>query len=317
MSAIRKTATLLVATSLAIPAQAADVVIGVQNWTSIQVTGEILRTVLEENLGLEAEVQTSTNPVIFEGMERGSMHVHPEVWLPNQQNLHDKYVKDRGVVDFNPHAVLADQFICATKDTVDNHGVTSVYDLTDPGVSELFDTNGDGRGEIWVGGSGWASTNVEKIRAKSYGYAETMELMEMDESLAIAALDAATKAGKPFVMYCYTPHTMFSLYDLVPLEEPPHDPSKWNVTQPTDDPNWLEISEAGVAWSPTKLHIHWAKSLEQSQPEAVALLSNAKFDAGMLTELIYQVEVEGRSVQDVAGKWVRDNSGLVESWLGQ
>jgi glycine betaine/proline transport system substrate-binding protein len=317
MPASRKIASLLVAASLAVPAQAADVVIGVQNWTSIQITGEILRTILEENLGLEAELQTSTNPVIFEGMERGSMHVHPEVWLPNQQNLHDKYVGERDVVDFNPHAVLADQYICATKDTVDKHGIASIYDLTDPGNAALFDSDSDGKGEIWIGGSGWASTNVEKIRAKSYGYAETMELVEMDEALAVAALDAAVKAGKPHVMYCYTPHTMFSRYDLVPLEEPPHDASKWNVSQPTDDPNWLENSEAGVAWSPTKLHIHWAKSLAQSQPEAVALLSNAKFEAGMLTDLMYEVEVEGRSVQDVAGEWVGNNSSVVESWLGQ
>ena len=33
-----------------------------------------------------------------------------------------------------------------------------------------FDTDGDGMGEIWIGAAGWASTNIEKIRAKSYGY---------------------------------------------------------------------------------------------------------------------------------------------------
>ena len=33
--------------------------------------------------------------------------------------------------------------------------------------------------------------NIEKIRAKSYGYAATMQLREMDEVLALAQLDAA------------------------------------------------------------------------------------------------------------------------------
>ena len=38
--------------------------------------------------------------------------------------------------------------------------------------------------DIWIGAPGWASTNVEKIRAKSYGYDTTMDLLEMDETLA-------------------------------------------------------------------------------------------------------------------------------------
>ena len=76
-------------------AQAADVVVGVPNWPSATATANILKVVLEDNLGLEVELQNGTNPVIFEAMDTGSMHVHPEVWLPNQTNLHNKFVKSR------------------------------------------------------------------------------------------------------------------------------------------------------------------------------------------------------------------------------
>ena len=65
-------------------AQAADVVIGVPNWPSVRVTGHVLKVVLEDNFGLEVEMQNGTNPVVFEAMDSGAMHVHPEVWLPNQ-----------------------------------------------------------------------------------------------------------------------------------------------------------------------------------------------------------------------------------------
>jgi len=63
-------------------AQAADVVIGVPNWPSVRVTAHVLKVAMEENLGLEVELQNGTNPVIFEAMDSGAMHVHPEVWLP-------------------------------------------------------------------------------------------------------------------------------------------------------------------------------------------------------------------------------------------
>ena len=73
-------------------AQAADVVIGVPNWPSVLATAHVLKGALEDNLGLEVELQNGTNPVVFEAMDSGAMHVHPEVWLPNQVNLNDKFV---------------------------------------------------------------------------------------------------------------------------------------------------------------------------------------------------------------------------------
>ncbi len=295
--------------------QAADVVIGSPNWVSVQATAHILKVVLEDNLGLEVEVQNGTNPVVFEAMDKGSMHVHPEVWLPNQDNLHNTYVKEKGSVAMNPNGVTAFQGICATRHTADTFGVSKITDLTDPSIASQFDSDGDGKGEIWIGATGWASTNVEKIRAKSYGYDQTLTLSEMDETLALANLDAAVQQQKPFVLFCYTPHHMFELHDLVILEEPAHDPDKWVVFQPTDDPNWLENSMAGVAWKDANLHIHYAKSLEESQPEAAAVLSNVNLSTDQVSAMVYAVVVEKMSLEDLAVQWVNDNADSVDEWL--
>ena len=162
--------------------------------------------VLEDSFGLEVELHNGTNPDIFEAMDSGSMHVHPEVWLPNQTNLHDKFVKTRGTVRMHPNGVPSFQGMCVTRATADRTGITQISDPADPDMAKSFDANGDGRGEVWIGASGWASTSVEKIRAKSYGYDETMELVEMDETLAMADVDAAVAKDTDHVFYCYTPN---------------------------------------------------------------------------------------------------------------
>ena len=54
-------------------AQAADVVIGVPNWPSVLATAHVLKVAMEENLGLEVELQNGTNPVVFEAMDSGAM----------------------------------------------------------------------------------------------------------------------------------------------------------------------------------------------------------------------------------------------------
>ncbi|MFT6302214.1 MAG: glycine betaine/proline transport system substrate-binding protein [Granulosicoccus sp.] len=296
-------------------AQAADVVIGVPNWPSVLVTAHVLKIAMENNLGLEVELQNGTNPVVFEAMDSGSMHVHPEVWMPNQVNLNKKYVVEKKTVRQNPNGVAGDQAMCVTKGTAERTGIVNLSDLTDPEMAKNFDTDGDGMGEIWIGAAGWASTPIEKIRAKSYGYDATMKLKEIDESLALAEVDSAVTKGENITFFCYTPHHMFALHDLVILKEPAHDPAQWNVIQPTDDPEWLSKSTAGVAWSSAYLHIHYAASLETDQPEAAAMLSKVALDTATVSAMTYALVVEEQDPATFAAKWVEDNAEIVDSWL--
>ena len=296
-------------------AQAADVVIGVPNWPSVRVTAHVLKTVMEDNLGLDVELQNGTNPIVFEAMDSGAMHVHPEVWLPNQVNLNTKFVKEKGTVKMNPNGVAGDQAMCVTKGTAERTGIKELSELSNPDMAKNFDTDGDGKGEIWIGAAGWASTNVEKIRAKSYGYSETMQLKEMDETLALAEVDNAVAKKTNIVFFCYTPHHMFALHDLVILKEPAYDEAKWNVIQPTDDPQWLEKSSAPVAWNTAYLHIHYAAALEKAHPAAAKLLGNVKLNTDQVSAMTYALVVEKADPAEFAKKWISENSATVDSWL--
>lgn len=304
-----------IAVALLGQARAADVVIGVPNWPSVNATAHILKIVLEDNLGLEVELQNGTNPIIFEAMDKGSMHVHPQVWLPNQANLHQTYVKEKGTVVVNLNGVKAFQGMCMEKDLAEKHGFKSIIDLTNPEKTALLDSDGDGKGEVWIGATGWASTNVEKIRAKSYGYDQTLQLVEMDETLALARLDAAVKQGRPFAFFCYTPHHVWELYDLQILKEPPYDASKWHVLQPTDAPDWLAKSSAPVGWDFAYLHICYARSLETDHPEAASILGKVKFETDQISGMTHALVVEKVDPAAYARKWVAVNAAQVEEWL--
>ena len=294
---------------------AAALVIGVPDWPSATATANILKVVLEDKFGLEVELQNGTNSVIFEAMDSGSMHVHPEVWLPNQANLRDKFVKRRGTVRMNPNGASSFQGMCVTKATAERTGIRQLADLADPDMAKNFDTNGDGRGEVWIGASNWASTNVEKIRAKSYGYDETMELVEMDEPLAMANVGIAVAKDTNHVFYCYTPNHIFALHDLVILNEPEYDASKWKIIQAADDPRWLEKSDAPVAWDVTYLHVHYATSLEEAHPQAAAMLGNVKLTTDLVSSMTYALVVEKADPAEHAKQWVTDNAALVDSWM--
>ena len=137
----------------------------------------------------------------------------------------------------------------------------------------------------------------------------------MDETLALAQVANAISAKDNFVFYCYTPHHMFTLYDLVVLKEPAYDASKWVIKQPTDDPNWLENSSAPTAWDATRLHIHYSASLESSHPGVAAMLSSVKLETSQVNDMVYALSVDRQDAREFAQNWVKKNKALVDSWF--
>ncbi|OWV46383.1 ABC transporter substrate-binding protein [Mameliella alba] len=294
---------------------AADIVIGVQNWPSAAATSNIIKTVIEENLGLEVELQNGTNPVIFEAMDKGAIDIIAEVWMPNQQNLYDTYVDGKGTVELNANSVPASQGLCAPSYVATEMGVTSVQDLTDPDKAALFDTDGDGKGNLWVGNPGDASGNVEKIKAKSYGYDQTMTTDVYDEAVAYANLDAAIKANKAWVGFCYAPHYIFAVHDLIMLEEPAYDAANWTVVQPTDDPDWLAKSSVSSAWPTAQVHVGFRKALETENPEVAAMLRNITFTADEVSAMTQAVVIDKQDPETYAKDWVAAHQDAIVGWF--
>ena len=294
---------------------AADVVIGVPNWPSVQATAHVLKVALESKLGLEVELKNGSNKQVFDAMDAGTMHVHPEAWLPNLNHLRRKYVISKKSIKMHRSGATGTQGMCVTKGTAERTGIKELKELRNPEMAKKFDTDGDGKGDVWIGANGWGSTPIEQIRARSYGYDKTMNLRIMEESAGLAEVDAAVKAKKDIVFFCYTPHYIFAQHDLVVLKEPVYDAQKWIIVPPSDTPGWLEKSSAAVAWGIAHLNVSYAASLEKSQPKAAAMLSKVSLSTDTLTAMTYALSVEKQEPAAFAKKWVEDNQAAVDKWF--
>ena len=295
-------------------AWAADLVIGVPSWSSGAVTAHVLEKLLEDEFDVSVDLEEASNEEIFRRMEEGTMHVHPEVWLPNHESLSTEYVVTRKTVEMSPKGVPARQGICATRHTRDHFGIRSVADLADPEKVAALDTSGDGRGEMWIGAADWSSTRIERVRAQGYGFASTMQLLEAEETIAAAAIDAAVAVDKPMVFYCYEPHHVFALHDVVYLEEKPHDPRDWKIVEPAKDADWLAKSKADVAWPVSFFHIHYGVKLAEEWPDIAAFLSAIQFDVDMVTDMTYAMVVERSDPGEFAAEWVSENAERISDW---
>lgn len=293
------------------------IVVAVPNWPSANAKANIIKVVIEDNFGVEVELQSGSNAVIYEAISNGTMHVHPEGWIPHHANLLKKFAEEKKTIVRGDKTDEGGQGICTTKGTVERTGIAQVTDLVNPQIAKQFDTDGDGKGEMWGGASGWGSTIREQIRAKSYGYDKTMDLKIMEEGVAMAEVDVAVTKGQNIVFSCYAPHHIFAMYDIVLLKEEPHDESKWHIVEPTEDPAWLEKSTATTAWKQPYMSVYYARSLRDSHPMVAKMLSQFTISSDKTSAMTHEMQKqEGKiDIAAFAKRWVAENSSAADSWL--
>lgn len=303
--------------SLGCAASASDLTIAMPNWASGQASANILKVGIEQELGLDAQVIEMGTLIAFNGLDSGKVDVHPEVWLPNLDNLVERYVKQAGTVALSPISVPAWQGICANRAASDKAGIKDIADLSDPKKTASLDTNGDGKGEMWIGAETWSSTAIERVRANSYGYAKDLDLLDMPEDVGMAAVDAAEAVGNPIVFACYAPNAVFKLHDIVRITEPPYDAAKWKIVLPSEDPAWLSKSSASVGWDAASYRIAYASSLKQRHPDVVRFLEHVDFTPEEAIDMSYALQVERRDPLAYAQQWVKDHAERVKGWAKQ
>ena len=293
--------------------RAADALkIGVSAWPSAEVTAYIIARVAKR-LGLESELRPGSSAAMLQELSAGGLDVYPEIWFPNLRAEFDT-ANANGAIALNTYGVEAQQNICVTRATQEQTGIQAVSDLKDPAIAAKFDTDNDGKGEIWIGDESWRSTEVEQVRAQSYGYAGTMNLLQAPEDVAMAAVDVAASLGSPIVFYCYRPHHIYGLHKIVVLREPRHDAAHWTIAD-SADADWLKKSRADSAWDASRFHVGYAASLKQRAPEMARFLSNISFDPPDIDKMSYAVQVDRKPAEEVADEWMAANESRIDAWM--
>ena len=163
-------------------------------------------------------------------------------------------MKKKKTVVLSKNPYVGRQGFCVSKEFSKKHKVTSVFDLTRPEVAKAMDSDGNGKGEIWIGAPGWASANVNEIKVRDYGLMAFMEPIRAEQSVMTARVGDSIKKKQGYAFYCYSPHAIWNMFDIVRLNEPKLRSEKITLMvqpkQSADEgrsPRWMtERAEGGV-----------------------------------------------------------------------
>ncbi len=305
------------ALSMAGAASAEEVKIGAPAWTGAQAIAHLIAEIVETRMGGEAELVPGNNASIFQamGQGKGDIDVHPDVWLPNQQSFTDKYVEEEGTVILSENSYEGKQSFCVSRAFSEANNVTSIFDLARPEIASLMDSDGNGKGEIWIGAPGWASANVNEVKVRDYGLMPFMEPIRADQAVMTATVGDSIRKDIGYAFYCYSPHAIWFQHDIVRLSEPPFDPEQYIAIQPSDDPDWFEKSKVMTEDALKNVQIAYSGTLPDRSPAIADLLANIQLDGETVSDFAFQIE-GGKDPADVARDWVAANSERVDAWLG-
>lgn len=297
---------------------AEEVNIGQPSWVGAKAIAQLIASVVEERIGGKANLVPGNNASIFQAMDagKGDIDVHPDVWLPNQESFTKKYVDGTQRVELSSNSYEGKQSFCVSKDFSEKHNVQSIYDLARPEIAKMMDSDGNGKGEIWIGAPGWASANVNEVKVRDYGLLPFMDPIRAEQSVMQATVADSIAKGRGYAFYCYSPHAIWFLHDIVRLSEPPFDPEKYMMLQPSDDPDWYKNSKVETEDALKQVQVAYSKSLEERSPVIYEFLQNMQLTSDDVSYFAFQIAGKKRDPQEVIREWINQNSDRVDSWLG-
>jgi glycine betaine/proline transport system substrate-binding protein len=321
---------------MAIAAEAkTTVTIGELDWPGARAIEQVLKQVMETHLDAEVSTIAAAQVALYEALDKGdnSVDIVADMWTDHLPQQMQNYVLPGGrqTIILNATPYLGTEGIFVPTYVVEEHGVKKLEDLAKPEVAKLFDSDGNGKGELWAGAVGWESTNHTEVRGKTYGFDKTMEYTTVEQAVFLAQLKDAIDNKKPIAFYYWTPEWIHAAYKLTRLEEPEFNgyaaesakgSERYNAEgcykfyQPSERNDWLEASSISCGQPPTRVNIAHSKALAERAPQISQFLRQVTLDGDVVNQWILAMEVDKTPVEQVATEWIAANKDTVEGvWL--
>ncbi|HAB57967.1 MAG TPA: proline/glycine betaine ABC transporter substrate-binding protein ProX [Acidimicrobiaceae bacterium] len=320
-----------------------EVTMGRANWTSAYVQAEIYKQVLEQ------AGYTVSSPSLLEldpsagylAMAEGSMDFWTNSWYPGHLSWHAAELTDGSLVA--DHVSIVDglfagagvQGFLTTKSVAEEYGITSMQQINDdPEITALFDSDGNGKADIFGCPESWTCDNIISAQITYYGWDNIEQTIAGYDAMFAQATDLAN-AGEPMAIYTWTP----SAYVTTLI---PGDNVLWLTMNETDilddsNPNGDDGGEfytqrpgfdgfsadfctqpCQLGWKPADIQVTANNDFLAANPFLEALfplMTPSVIDISILQ--VEQANGDGSEaeVESIAAGWIANNQDLVSSWL--
>lgn len=249
-------------------------------WSSEVASTNVVRAVLE-NMGYDVEMSSLSAAAMWQAVAYGDADGMVAAWLPTTHKNYLEQTEDK-VVDLGPN-LDGTRLGLAVPSYTD---IDSIEELGEK--ADLVD------GEIIGIDPGAGLMGLTEDVIDEYGLAGDIKLRSGSGATMTAALQSAIQNENDIVVTAWTPHWMFSRWDLKYLEDPKN-----------------------VYGDAEQIHTIARQGLQEDMPEVYSLLDNFAWTPEQMGEVMLMNQEEGSDPYANAQKWVEENQDIVNEWKSE
>jgi glycine betaine/proline transport system substrate-binding protein len=289
-----------------VPESEDPIILTIHDWTGQYITTHIMGRVLEE-MGYNVEYQQADYIAQFAGLESGDLHVAMEMWETTGKQAMEESLATGNTVDLGETGMVAIEEWWYPRYMKEKcPGLPDWEALND--CAEAFSTaETHPKGRYLGGPVTWAGFDDERAEALGLNY----EVVHAGTDAALfAEIQSAYEREAPVLAWVYTPHWApikfqgewvdFPKY----TEECYHDPS-WGI-----NPDMAYDCGKPRGWIKK---VGW-KGGEEKWSCAYQTIRNFQLDNQSMGEMVGEVDLDGKKVDDVVDAWVKNNESTWRTW---
>ncbi len=279
------------------------------DWTGQLITTQLMAEVLKK-AGYNVELVTADYLAQFAGLENGDLHVAMEIWATTGQEALDAAVATGKVENLGETGMQAKEEWWYPEYMKEKcPGLPNWEALLDAACAEAFSTAETAPNGRYLGGPvTWGGFDEERVSALGLPF----EVVHAGTDAALfAELESAYQRQAPVMLWIYAPHWAVAKYKGEWVEFPQY------TKECYEDPAWgSNPNEAydcgkpfGAIWK-----AGWA-GLKDKWPGAHKAIQAFTIDNAEMGQMITDVDLNGKTVQEVADAWMAANEARWSAWI--
>jgi glycine betaine/proline transport system substrate-binding protein len=288
------------------PESADTIKLMVADWSSMLIDTEILNIILS-TYGYSVETVVADDSARYPGFETGDLTIALETWQTTQDKPFNTSLATGKILDMGelgPHAK-------------EEWWYPSYMEEKCPGLpdwqalkkcAEAFSSPETAPKGRYLGAPvSWGGFDEERVTALDLPF----EVVHAGtEAAMFAELQSAYERKAPIILWVYQPHWVPSVFSGSFVKFPPYEEACYS------DPSWGENKTATHDCGKPEGWIKkmaWADG-EKKWPCAYDIVRKFTMDGKELGDLVHEVDVKGRPVNEVAMEWAKNNEAKWRSW---
>ena len=311
MRTLRLAGLALAAAGAALAAELGDtdrpIRLAINEWTGQHVTTHIGGEILKR-AGYDVEYVTAGYFNMYQAMGEGEISAALEVWTSNVSDQFGEEQAAGRVVDVSGLGLDAKEGFAYPAHVEEICPGLPDWEALKDCAGQFATAETIPQGRLVDYPADWGTPGADRVAGLELPY---KAVPAGSEGALIAELRAATERKSPLLIVFWQPHWAMSAYDVKFVALPEGTPDCYEDASWGVNPNAV----ADCDFIPTRIFKAAWSGFEETWPAAYEILEAYRLTTAQQQPLMGAVDVDGRSVEEVAAEWVDANETIWRPWV--